>query len=813
MMIPAPANVGEHLVLELLVPPLWAAGAVLALAAIVIAVAFLRPVAIARGRRATLLALRLAVVAAAGVLLLGPVIKWQGEERVAGEVALLVDASRSMAIRDVPPESKKGTAPFSEKPEKGTAPFFVSRTEAVRDAFARANKAYADLAAKCPIRPYAFGTHTRATDELSPKPVDPRTDIGEALAFMAERGTAERGAVPFSPVGEKGTVPLSAREEPKKGTAPFSENPEKGTVPFFGDRLAAVVLISDGRANRVRTSPEAAARRLAARGVKVYAVVVGSEQPTDRVRDVAVRDLRLPARVFVGNRAEIRAVVATLGMAGKTFEAVLTLGGKEAGRRRFAPDANQTVEEITFTSPAEKPGLVRVALSVEPLPGELTTTNNRAESAMHVDEGDVRVLYLDGRIHPEGKFVARAIGEAKGIDLDRRILLGGSDGVRSLTDRAPDPNAAAGVSAPSPEEIEKFNVIVIGDLPASAIPAASVARIAERVRAGRLSVLALGGLSAYGAGGWAATPLAEILPFAIREGDGQMPGPIRFRPSAPTSEHFIFSGDSPQSPLVFDALPPLAGASAVGALLPTARLLAASPEGLPLLAVREFDRGRVAALTVDTTWQWVLAPSETHGAEVHRRFWRQLVFWLAGRDGRPQADLWVMTDRPRYVLSDPDRPPLAEVTAYARGSAAAPTLEMKGPDGAALAVPLSADGGDWRAIVPLAVAGEYVVSAEANVAAATKRVETKFVVEEQDFEMANILADAEGLGRLARAGGGTLRRIDRLGDLLTELADSLTPQAAAVERRLPLGSGRVFLALVLALLAAEWVLRRRWGLV
>jgi uncharacterized membrane protein len=761
VMMPAPVNVGEHLVLELLVPPLWAAGAVLALAAIVIAVALLRPAAIARGRRATLLALRLAVVAAAGVLLLGPVIKWQGEERVAGEVALVVDASRSMAIRDVPPA--------------------VSRTEAVRDAFTRANKAYADLAAKCPIKPYAFGTHTRATDELSPKPVDPRTDIGEALAFMAERG-----AVPFSPVGEKGTVPLSAREESKKGT-----------VPFFGDRLAAVVLISDGRANRVRTSPEAAARRLAARGVKVHAVVVGSEQPTDRVRDVAVRDLRLPARVFVGNRAEIRAVVATLGMAGKTFEAVLTLGGKEAGRRRFAPDTNQTVEEITFTSPAEKPGLVRVALSVEPLPGELTTTNNRAESAMRVDDGDVRVLYLDGRIHPEGKFVARAIGEAKGIDLDRRILLGGE----------------AMQAAPSPEEIEKFNVIVIGDLPASAIPAASVASVAERVRAGRLSVLALGGLSAYGAGGWAATPLAEILPFAIREGDGQAPGPIRFRPSAPTSEHFIFSGDSPQSPLVFDALPPLAGASAVGALLPTARLLAASPEGLPLLAVREFDRGRVAALTVDTTWQWILAPSETHGAEVHRRFWRQLVFWLAGRDGRPQADLWVMTDRPRYVLSDPDRPPLAEVTAYARGSAAAPILEMKGPDGAALAVQLSADGGDWRAIVPLAAAGEYVVSAEANVAAATRRVETRFVVEEQDFEMANILADAEGLGRLARAGGGALRRIDRLGDLLTELADSLTPQAAPVERRLPLGAGRVFLALVLALLAAEWVLRRRWGLV
>ncbi|MCX5685666.1 MAG: glutamine amidotransferase [Planctomycetota bacterium] len=787
-MMPPPVNVGEHLVLESLVPPLWAAVAVLALAAVVVAVALVRPAAVARGRRATLLVLRLAVVMAAGLLLLGPVIKWQGEERVAGEVALVVDASRSMAIRDVRPA--------------------MSRAEAVREAFAHAKKPYGELAAKCEIKPYAFGTHTRATDELSPKPEDPRTDIGEALAFMA--------------------------------------NPQGGTP---SDRLAAVVLISDGRANRARTSAEAAARQLAARGVKVYAVLVGSERPTDRVRDVAVRDLRAPARVHVGNRAEIRAVVATLGMAGKAFEAVLTLDGKEAERRKFTPDANQTTEEITFTpviadgvgkegvrSPDSvrlqtpslpTPALVRVALVVEPLPDELITTNNRAESAISVDEGDVRVLYLDGRIYPEGKFLARAIGEAKGIDLDRRILLGGSPPAAS--------NAAAVVSAPTPEEIENFNVIMIGDLPASAVPAATITRMAERVRAGRLSVLALGGLSAYGAGGWAATPLAGILPFTIRDGDGQTPGPIRFRPAAHAAEHFIFAGDTPAAPLAFDALPPMAGASAVGALLPTARLLAASPEGLPLLAVREFDRGRVAALTVDTTWQWVQAPSETRGAEVHRRFWRQLVLWLAGRDGRPQADLWVMTDRPRYMLSDPDRPPQAEVTAHASGSTSAPETQLIGPDGATRKLQLSADDGDWRAVVPLTNAGTYTlkVIAEAppsspdrkvgvtpelprnpdlTVGARTHEAETKFVVEEQDFETANILADAEGLARIARAGGGVLLPIDRLGDLLTELAGSLTPQVVAVERRLPLGSGRVFLAMVLALLAAEWVLRRRWGL-
>ncbi|MCX5655148.1 MAG: hypothetical protein NTY65_10925, partial [Planctomycetota bacterium] len=433
MTMPVPINVGDHLVLEPLVPLVWAAVAVLALAAVVIVVAAVRPPALARGRRVTLLALRLAVVAAAGLLLAGPVIKWQGEERTAGEVALIVDASRSMAIRDVQPEAKKGTVPF-----------FVSRAEAVRDAFARSNKSYADLAAKCSIKPYAFGTHTRPTDELSPKPVDPRTDIGDPLNAIADQqGGMPRPLLPghASGDGERGTAGLSSRGGaaatfPTAGQASRATMP-RGTVPFFADRLAAVVLISDGRANRARASAEAAARQLAARGIKVYAIVVGSERPTDRVRDVAVRDLRAPARVLAGNRAEVRAVVAMLGMAGKTFEAVLTLDGKEVERRRFAPDGNQAAEEVVFTpvigdglgkegvrSPdgirlqtpsLPVPALVRVVLAVEPLPDELITINNRAETAMRVDEGDVRVLYLDGRIHPEGKFVARAIGEAKGI--------------------------------------------------------------------------------------------------------------------------------------------------------------------------------------------------------------------------------------------------------------------------------------------------------------------------------------------------------------------------------------------------------------
>ncbi|KPJ76977.1 MAG: hypothetical protein AMS14_01335 [Planctomycetes bacterium DG_20] len=730
----------DHLVLEPAIPPLWAMAVALALAVVVVAGARRWP--LAGGRWAALLVLRLLVVAGLVLLMLRPSVRWQGRRTVRAGVAVLVDATRSMGLRDA-------LGPDGEP---------VTRIEAVRRAFASAGKPYGDLAARAVIHAYAFGTHTRPIDHFTPTSQDPRTDLADTLRFVAGR---EEDPGPFLP--------------------------------------AAVILVSDGRANRSHGMAEAAARRLAERAVKVHAVAVGSETPTDRVRDVAVRDLRAPRRVFVGNRIEVRAVLATFGLKGGTVEAVLTMDGKEVARRRAVPGENRTVQELVFAPTAGEAGLARLALAVAPLDGELVTTNNRAPAAVRIEQGGIRILYLDGRLHPEGKYIARALGAAQEMELERRILVG----------------AKAGAAAPAPADLDGFDVVVLGDLPASSLPAATIARIVERARMGSLSVLTLGGLAAYGPGGWAATPLAEILPVAIRADDGQVEGPIRFKPTAAGADHFVFGLDAVTGRAIgFDALPPLSGASAVGPVRPTARLLAESEDGHTLLAVRELGRSRVASLTADTTWQWVLAPAATGGARAHRCFWRGLVLWLAGRDGRPRADVWVMTDRTRYVIADPDRPPMVEVTVGTQGSEA-PRVRLTGPATADVPVRRCGDsmGGpgplEWQGTVPLSVPGAYTVVAEAA-GGDTKRAETRLVAEAQDFEIADLLADHANLKRIAAAGGGTFRTVDRLGDLLADLASGLQPQDEAAERRLSLGTGRLFLAAVIALLAAEWFLRRRW---
>jgi hypothetical protein len=755
-----------EIVFEPLLTPLGAAAATAALAAATVLVLRWRPASTPR-RRVMLAVLRLGVVAAIGLMLLGPVVMWTGRIEVPGAVAVLLDSSASMAIRDVPPPPGQAG--------------LMTRSEAVRHAFLAAAESCNDLGRRYAINPLAFGSGVRPMGSFAPVPTDPRTDIAEALAYVLAAEDAE----------------AAAREA--SSTRP----------PAY--RLAAVILVSDGRANRARGSAEQAARDLADRGLGVHTVLVGSDSPSAGVCDVAVRDLRVPARVFVGNRAEVRGTVLAVGMKGRPVTCVLSVDGVVVERRELVPAADRMAEEVVFSPRLEARGLARIRLAAEPAADELNAMNNAAEAVVRVDEGAVRVLYLDGRIRPEGKYIARVLGDADEIDLDRRILVGSAAGARPTSAGAP---VTAGGDGATQADLDACDILVLGDLPASALDAATWAHAAERVVAGKLSLLVLGGQDAFGAGGWAGTPLAGVLPVTLRGDVTREPGPLRMRPAPGAALHFIFAGEAgAAAALSFDGLPPLSGASAVGPLQPTARLLAESADGKPLLAVRDFGRARVAAFMGDTTWQWVLAPSETHGADVHRRFWRQLVLWLAGRDGRPRADFWIRTDRPRYVVSDPDNSPVAEVTAHL-----APTLEpaglrsvtLSGPGTPAQAVRLEpAGGGDWRALVPLRDAGLFDLTAVAGDGAASRRAATAFVVEEQNFEWADILADGAALQRLAQAGGGTFRRLGDLSALLSDLARDLKPRYQPQECRLPLAQGRVFLALVLALLAAEWLLRRR----
>ena len=74
----------------------------------------------------------------------------------------------------------------------------------------------------------------------------------------------------------------------------------------------------------------------------------------------------------------------------------------------------------------------------------------------------------------------------------------------------------------------------------------------------------------------------------------------------------------------------------------------------------EYGKGRVLAFAGNSTYRWWNYGRQSE----HRRFWRQVILWLAQRDDAAQNDVWIKLPQRRY---DPGiASPSAEVLARPR---------------------------------------------------------------------------------------------------------------------------------------------------
>lgn len=140
----------------------------------------------------------------------------------------------------------------------------------------------------------------------------------------------------------------------------------------------------------------------------------------------------------------------------------------------------------------------------------------------------------------------------------------------------------------------------------------------------------------------------------------------------------------------WESLPPLPWANDLGRLTPTARPVAVTADGRPLAVVREYGDGRVLACAVDETWRWEMAGA----AEPYKRFWRQVVLWLAKQDDATEDRLWVRLAQRRISPGTP----LQFNAGIARGdgtTVADAVLEgtLEGPNREKRAVRLARQGG------------------------------------------------------------------------------------------------------------------------
>ncbi|MEM6328608.1 MAG: hypothetical protein AAF790_00010 [Planctomycetota bacterium] len=751
------------------------------------------------GRLWTLRGMRLATVLLTLVALLRPTLTRIETKPLEASLLLLVDRSRSMQVED----SLAG----------------ASRWAAARRMLADSAGALARLAEQWEVRAFAF-------------------DNG--LTEAEVKGGVV--ALPEEPLGEATAIGATLEETLDRAGA---------------ERLLGVVLLSDGaqRALAPRdAAPQMAVRRLIAEGVPLYTATLGQPGVGGRA-DLAVEDLSASSSAFVKAPTAVTASLRVAGFAGRTFNVQLlwedadgTMRVVNSTRVKTGPQGGAYPVRLEHTplEPGERKLTVRVVDAAGgPPEGELVTSNNERSTFISIRDGGVNVLYLVGAQRPGGvpgreqRFARAALDASPDIAVTRRVF----DyrrlraGLRLDATQAPP------------------DVLLIDNLDATALAAEAWRDIALRVRGG-MGLAMIGGRQSFGPGGYAATPLARLLPVGCSAAERQrlaepwrrdvhLDGPLTLRPAEPFGpSHPILQLGGADGPIDWAELPPLLGANRFNPrrLKANAMVLAeaagAAGAKAPLLVVGQAGAGRVLASAVDSTWLWRLGGY----ADAHRRYWRQTVLWLAKKDDTTQNPVWVDLDSrlvPRggrldlrmgvrrnaqgqAAGAEGDAPELVRYDA----SVTTPSgkridlLTTTGPEATAVFAD-TAEPGDYTVRViglagDAATTGGPTAGASANGAQQLGEAVARFSVPDQDLELDNPAAEPTLMAQLAAmtsSAGGRAIAPEELPDLLAEFADRDPELEEEVVSRVTYWDTWPFFLLLVGLLGGEWYLRKKWGLV
>lgn len=247
------------------------------------------------------------------------------------------------------------------------------------------------------------------------------------------------------------------------------------------EKVNRVVLFSDG--NETDGDALGAARRLAARGVKVYTRAYAREEKPE----VLLEDLQVPPEVKRGQSFRINAVAHTTHET--TGQFALYRDGFKVAEEEIVlkPGANA----LSFDEANPPDGLVKYELRVR-TPDDFFADNN-VSSGMVFVSGEPRILLLEGQ-EREGRHLARAL-EAENIRVDFRESKG-------------MPGTLA--------ELAAFDAIIFSDVPATDVSVQQMALLRSYIEDLGGGFIMLGGEDSFGLGGYFRTSIEAALPVRMR---------------------------------------------------------------------------------------------------------------------------------------------------------------------------------------------------------------------------------------------------------------------------------------------------------
>lgn len=579
--------------------------------------------------------------------------------------------------------------------------------------------------------------------------------------------------------------------------------------------LSGLVVVSDGADNAAGALTESLLSLRAAQ-IPVYTVGTGRERFD---RDIELSRVATPRTVLEGSNLVIDLVLAQAGYAGDEVQVVVEDGGAIVATQTVELPADGEPAPVRVTFPAENAGVRRFRFRVPVQQGERVPENNEQEAVILVQDRRPKILYFEGEPRHEVAFMRRAVADDENLHV---VLLQRTADAKYLRIAVDSAEELASGFPRTREELFSYDGLILGSVEAGAFTLEQLRMIADFVSERGGGLLVLGGARAYSEGGWAGTPVEEVLPVSLDPsllGDTAFVPEMQARLTRAGAGHVVTRlRDQPtENEARWDSLPPLSTFNRVTSLKPGAvALLTGSGDGVPegqiVLATQRFGRGTVVALPVNDTWMWQFHWSIPLEDQTHENFWRQLLRFLVNGVPDP-VTVALATDRaepgePVRVLAGVDD------RRYSRVNDAWVVAQVTGPSGTTTEVPLEwtvETDGEYYGTVSASEQGLSEVRVRAIFDGDTLYSAPAFLdAGESRNEFFGSQMRAPLLRRVADETGGRFYTAASVASLPEDL--SITGRGVTIQEELELWDMPVLFLVLLGLVGAEWGIRRRRGL-
>jgi hypothetical protein len=496
-----------------------------------------------------------------------------------------------------------------------------------------------------------------------------------------------------------------------------------GLADVASNRIAGAIIITDGVAHDIPLNAADLSFR-----APLHALITG--RPDERDRRIEL--VEAPKFGMVGRDQAIRV---------RVLDTVAGAPARLKVLRDGAPLAELDVavgQTVRVPVRIDHGGANVVELEVSPVPGELTTANNRAVVTIEGVREKLRVLLVSGEPHAGERTWRNLLKSDANVELVHFTILRPPE----KQDGTPI-NELSLIAFPTRElfgeKIKEFDLIIFDRYAnQSILPRLYFENIVRYVREGG-AVMVAAGPEYAGNSSLATTPLTQVLPA---KPDGRViEEPYRARVTDLGRRHPVtrdLPGSETEPPNWSEWL------RLVSARAQTGATVMGGPQDRPVMVLSREEKGRVAVILSDHAWLW--ARSFRNGGP-HLEMLRRVSHWLMKE---PQLEEEALRGAARGRTITIERQTMAEKP---------PPVTLTSPSGATKIIEMTqAQPGRFTATIDTDEIGLHRIADD-------KLTAFIGVGPENPREWRDVLSSTEHLRAIAEATGGSTRRLVERGEL------------------------------------------------